>query len=85
MSKYFWKKWASEPQEILGKQVAGIRFLTNEGQVAIMRGNPKGRCVRVALVDCQTQYKRGEGYRSICAERDAMADVIVAALNGAKQ
>ena len=85
MSKYWWRKWASEPGEIYGRHVAGIRFLTGDGQIAIMCGDPEGECQRVALVDSQTKYKRGAGYKTECAERDALADLIVAALNGAKR
>lgn len=34
---------------------------------------------RIALVDCQTDYKRGQGYKTQCPERDANAALIAAA------
>lgn len=52
------------------------RLLTNDGAAPVM--GPNGR---IALVDCQTKYKRGEGYKAECAERDANAQLIVRAVN----
>jgi len=34
---------------------------------------------RIALVDCRTPYKRGQGWKQECAERDANARLIAAA------
>jgi hypothetical protein len=51
-----------------------VRMLTNDGCVPVMSAD-----YRVALVDCQADYKRGQGYRAECAERDANAVLIAAA------
>lgn len=77
--KYYWRKFAHDAADIAAMEKVGLkptRMLTNEGQVAIM--GPEGR---VALVDCQTKFKRGEGWKAECAKRDALADAIVDALN----
>lgn len=50
------------------------RAQTNEGQVFIMAAD-----TRVALVDAHTKFKRGEGYKGVCEERDANARLIAAA------
>ena len=49
---------------------------TNDGAVPIMAldGN-----VRIALVDCHAKPKRGEGWKTECAERDANAALFTAA------
>ena len=70
-----------EPEMIEKQRQAGIepiRTLTNEGQAPIMGGGDDDRR-RVALVDCQADYKRGQGYKAECAERDANARLIAAA------
>lgn len=54
------------------------RALSNDGQIAIMCGDGDD-VTRVALVDCQTKFKRGQGYKTDCAERDANARLIAAA------
>lgn len=59
---------------------SAIGFMTNEGQKPIMSGaidDPERK--RVALVDCQTPFKRGQGHKTDCAERDANARLIAAA------
>lgn len=56
-------------------------MLTNEGQRPIMERMPDGENRRIALVDCQARYKRGEGWKAECAERDAIAAAIVKALS----
>lgn len=53
-----------------------VQALTNEGSRLLMS---KGK--RVALIDCQTSYKRGQGHQTECAERDANAEFIVRAVN----
>lgn len=50
-----------------------VRALSNEGQRYLMADDK-----RVALVDCQTEFKRGKGYQTDCAERDANARLIAA-------
>lgn len=63
-----------DPAELRKLGLEPVRLLTNEGQVAIMAGDR-----RVALVDCQTEFKRGQGYKTACAERDANAKLFSAA------
>jgi hypothetical protein len=46
----------------------------SDGSVAILADGD-----RVALVDCQTKFKRGEGYKAQCPIRDANARLIAAA------
>jgi hypothetical protein len=53
------------------------RALTNEGQAIIMATFGDDRA-RIALVECQTTYKRGQGYSTDCAERDANARMMAA-------
>ena len=63
------------------QRAAGIeptRVLTNEGQAVVMAREGDDR-ERVALVDCQSDYKRGKGHVAECAERDANAHLIAAA------
>lgn len=55
-----------------------IRMLTNQGEAPIMGGLGDDRR-RVALVDCQADYKRGRGYEAECEERDANARLIALA------
>lgn len=50
-----------------------VPALANDGARFIMAESG-----RVALVDCQTQYKRGQGHQTACAERDANAHLIAA-------
>lgn len=74
---FFWRKFFGEPEDNEFRASLGlppVRALTNEGQIAIMAG--EGEDVkRIALIECQTKYKRGEGSRSACAERDANANL----------
>src|SRR5262245_14586017 len=51
-----------------------VRMLTNEGQAVV--GASIGQ---VALVACHAEYKRGQGHKANCAERDANARLIAAA------
>jgi hypothetical protein len=46
----------------------------SDGAVAILADGE-----RIALVDCQTKFKRGEGYKAKCPIRDANARLIAAA------
>jgi hypothetical protein len=55
-----------------------VRMLTNEGQAPIM-GGPEDDSRRIALVDCQVEYKRGKAHLTECAEREANARLIAAA------
>lgn len=54
------------------------RLLGNDGSVNVTAGSGEDR-KPIARVECQTRYKRGEGYRTECAERDANARLIAAA------
>ena len=54
-------------------------LVMNDGSVPIMAPDPALEQKRVALVDIQTKAKRGEAYRTPCAERDANARLIAAA------
>lgn len=60
----------------LGREPPPAR--SNEGQRYVMAG-VGDETKRVALVDCQTHYKRGKGYETECAEREANALLIAAA------
>lgn len=44
----------------------GSRFLMSDGK-------------RIGMIECQTKYKRGQGHKTECAERDANAHLIAAA------
>jgi len=65
-----------EMAERLGMEVP--RFHHNDGAVSIMAGSGDERKA-VANVLCQTRFKRGEGYRTVCNERDANARLVAAA------
>lgn len=52
-----------------------VQALSNEGQRYLMSG-PKDDAKRIALVDCQSDYKRGKGHQTACAERDANARLL---------
>lgn len=70
------KVWMTNEEDTKQQQALGlepVRALTNEGQRFIMAPDK-----RVALVDCQTDFKRGTGYQTDCAERDANAQLIAA-------
>lgn len=73
----------AEIHEMRALGLEPIPALTNQGERSIMASSG-----RVGLVDCQTKFKRGKGYKSECAERDANARLIAAApelLSGAKE
>lgn len=77
---YFFRECAQDAEDIETMRGLGLqptRMLTNEGQIALMAG--AGDDVkRIALIDCQTNYKRGEGHKSACAEREANARLFAA-------
>lgn len=54
------------------------RIMNNDGSVPIMAGSEDDRKV-VAYATCQTPFKRGEGWRAKCEERDANAHLFAAA------
>ena len=56
-----------------------IGFRTNDGAAPVMAPDPDLGEKRVALVDCQTRFKRGQGWKAECAEREANARLIAAA------
>ena len=53
--------------------------LTNDGALPIMADIGADDRKRVATVDCQSRFKRGEGWKSECDERAANARLIAAA------
>lgn len=74
---WFFRTVYGEPEHIAEAQRLGIepvQALSNDGQRYIMAGD-----TRIALVDCQTKFKRGQGHKQECAERDANARLICAA------
>lgn len=57
-----------------------IDFLTNEGQRPVMTGaDDNGDRKRICVVDPQSKFKRGEGWKSECQEREANVRLIAAA------
>jgi hypothetical protein len=44
-----------------------------------MGPDPDQEIKRIALVDCQTRFKRGQGWQTECDEREANAHLIAAA------
>jgi hypothetical protein len=44
-----------------------------------MGPDPDQEIKRIALVDCQTRFKRGQGWQTECDEREANARLIAAA------
>jgi hypothetical protein len=54
--------------------ISRVPALTNDGSRFVITESG-----RVALVDCKTEYKRGKGHQTECAERDANARLIAAA------
>jgi hypothetical protein len=78
---YFWREYAQDAEDLAQMRSLGMtptRMLTNEGQVALMAGTGDD-VKRIALIDCQTSHKRGQGYKTACAERDANAALFAAA------
>lgn len=73
--------YGMSPETVEKLRECGIeptRILTNDGQVPIMAGAGEDKD-RIALVDCQTVYKRGQGHKAECEVRDANARLIAAA------
>jgi hypothetical protein len=56
-----------------------VRLLTKDGAIPIMGPDPDQEIKRIALVDCQTRFKRGQGWQTECDEREANARLIAAA------
>lgn len=72
-----YRKFAQSGQDLAEIEELGLKptmMLTNDGSAMVMAGDD-----RVALVDCQTKFKRGEGYRAECPRREANARLIAAA------
>lgn len=66
-------------QHTNGPWTVGSSLLTNDGGRPIMGVDAQGDAQRVALVDCHTSYKRGQGWQTHCPEREANAALIAAA------
>ena len=72
-----YNKFSQSAEDLEAMAKFGIKptmLLTNEGQAIVMAGDD-----RVALVDCHTPYKRGQGYKTECEIREANARLIAAA------
>ena len=70
--RYF--QGGADLEQIRSLGLEPTRRLTNDGQAFVMAASK-----RVALVDCQVSFKRGKGYQTDCAEREANARLIAAA------
>lgn len=68
-----------DPTKLRDLGIDPVRALTNDGQIAIMAPDEERGAKRIALVDCQIKFKRGTGYKTNCAERDANARLFAAA------
>lgn len=66
------------PDELRAAGIEPVRALDNAGAMPIMTADGPDR-FRVALVDCQSVFKRGQGHQAECAQRDATALLIAAA------
>jgi hypothetical protein len=53
--------------------------LENSGSRIVMGVDDEGEPTRVGVTDCKTKHKRGEGWMTECAERDANARLMAAA------
>lgn len=66
---------SAEDLELMKKHgIEPTLLCNNEGQAIVMAGD-----YRVALVDCHTKFKRGNGHKTECAVREANARLIAAA------
>lgn len=73
------REWAAHGATIGSVTIPGVRAMMNDGGVPIMGPCPDQGEKRIAVVDCQTPFKRGKGHETECAERDANAKLIAAA------
>lgn len=73
--------YALSDEDLAAARKVGLnpgRFLQNDGSMSVMTGDAED-AKPIATVVCQTGYKRGEGYRTQCDERDANAHLIASA------
>lgn len=87
--KWEFKKYLGDPiPEDLQEQMKAkgmkipepILALSNSGEAKVFSLTPEGEIDRlVASVECVTPYKRGEGHKAKCEERDKAAMLIAAA------
>lgn len=64
--------YSTPKTEMIGdREMVTPRLLMNDGAAALMVTREDGTNSRIALIDCQTPFKRGEGWKTECAERDA--------------
>ncbi len=75
---FYGTKEDQELQKVHG--MALVPSLGNEGERFIVAGEGDN-CKRVALVDCHTRFKRGQGHQAECEERDANAALICHRVN----
>lgn len=52
-------------------RLSTLNFAMNDGAIPVIAAE-----TRICLVDPQVKIKRGEGYKTQCAERDANAIVV---------
>lgn len=79
---WVFRKYAQDDAKIAEMQKVGMEptlMLDNNGATFVMGATVDGHADRIAVVDCHTKFKRGEGFRAECAERDANARLIAAA------
>lgn len=63
-TKLRWDKYSTSDEDVAFMREHGmepVRLLTNDGAVPIM-----GSVARIALVDRQSPFKRGQGYKAEC-------------------
>lgn len=63
-----------DPAELIRLGLKPVRLLNNDGSIVV-----SGENGRIAVVDCQSAFKRGHGHTAECVERDANARLIAAA------
>lgn len=76
---WIFREWAQGPEDIARMKEVGMepnRMLMNDGACPVLSADPESVSPRICLVDCKTPFKRGQGYLTECAERDANARLI---------
>jgi hypothetical protein len=81
---FIFRKWMHSDEDLelfkkLGKEP--IRAIMNDGSVPIQGTDEEGELIAIAYVLPTTKVKRGSGHIHEDADRDAMAQRIVDALN----
>jgi hypothetical protein len=71
------REYSLDDEMLAEARAAGIepiRFINNDGSVPVTSED-----TRICTVDCQMPFKRGQGHRAECEQRDANARLIAAA------